>query len=199
MATNFDIPKTPQQAIDHQKLLLRSVGLQNLKTLIYKPGMHNAPDQDKELYKSQLGTGVFSNLEIKGQSYLYKQQTYSFEDIRVDTVLFRVNMQKNIVVTPIQGSNGTVKQYISDKDYLVSINGIITGTNGVYPIDGVNNLISICKAPIALQISSWFLQLFDIYNLVIDNFEFPQSEGSQSYQVFTLNCVSDQPIEIKLK
>jgi hypothetical protein len=197
MASFFDVPQNPQQALDMQKLLIRSVGRQNVKTIVYN--IPEAPEKDKELYKSQIGTNVFSNLEIKGQSYLYKQETFSFEDIRVDTVLFRVDMQKNIIATPIQGRNGTVKQYISDKDYLVSISGIITGLNGIYPIDGVTNLLKILKAPIALQINSWYLQLFDIYNLVVDSYELNQEEGGQSYQIFRMNCVSDQPVEIKLK
>jgi hypothetical protein len=199
MATNFDIPQTPQQVQDYQKILIRSVGLQNAKTLLYKPGMPDYPGKDPELYKSQLGTNVMSNLEIKGQSYRYKQQTYSFEDIRIDTVLFRVEQQKNIVQTPIQGRNGTVKQYISDKDYLVTINGIITGLNGIFPIDGFVNLLKVIKAPIAIHVNSWFLQHFDIYNLVVESYQINQNEGGQSYQIFQLICLSDEPVEIKLK
>ena len=107
MATNYDIPVTPEQAVNTNRLIIRTFGLQTLKTKLYN--IPQSPEKDKELYKSQLGTPVFSNLELKGGSYTYKGQNYVFPDIKVDTVLFTVAMQKNIIVTPIQGGDGTVK------------------------------------------------------------------------------------------
>lgn len=199
MATNFDIPKTPRQAADFSKLIIRDFGLQALKTELYRPGMPAEIEKDKELYKSKLGTPVFSNLEIKGREYTFKGQTYSFDDLQFDTVLFSIVQQKNIIATSVQGRNGTVKQYISDKDYLVTIQGILTSDNGVFPKDQLTQLYQVLKAPIAIEINSWYLSIFEIYNLVIDNYNIPQVEGGYSNQPFTLNCVSDLPVELKIR
>lgn len=197
MATNYDIPVTPEQAVNTNKLIIRTFGLQTLKTKLYN--IPQSPEIDKELYKSQLGTPVFSNLELKGGNYTYKGKMYSFPDIKIDTVLFTVAMQKNIIVTPIQGGDGTVKEYISDKDYLITVRGVLTGGNQIFPRDAWRDLIEVVKAKAPIQVNSWYLNDLDIFNLVITDYEFPQDMGTNSQQPFIFSALSDVPIELKLR
>lgn len=148
--------------------------------------------RDNPIKSSQLGTPVYSNLQIQGGSYLdIYGNLINYNGVEVDTVLFTINQSRNIVKTPIQGLDGTVKEYISDGDYIINIRGIITGKNGVYPVGQVNYLIECLKAKAALSVQSDYLQSLGIMNIVIESYSLPQEMGSQSQQVFELNCLSD--------
>lgn len=217
MATIFDIPEGDDQIKDTGRMLIRSFGLQLLKTQIYKPGIASAErnaqakskdstfefpqDQgrDEPIGQSYLGTPVFSNLLIESGNYYDENGILTtYPSIRIDTCLFTVGMQKVIVSTPVQGRNGSVKQYISDKDYFVNIKGLICGTNGKFPKEDFHNLLRVLKANAALSVKSWFLNDFSIFNLVIDNYEIQQEMGRYSTVPFNINCISDQPIEFEL-
>jgi hypothetical protein len=189
--------------------ILQNFALANLKTQIYKPGVNDVvakaaiyedtgiirPQNDKYVIrKSKLGTAIFSDLYF--ETITYKDFTYSHSPI--DTALFQINQEKIIQKTVIQGRSGSVKEYIADGDFIINIKGIITGDNGVYPQEEVSNLIKMLKLPIALKVNSQLLSLFDIFSVVVESYNFPQTEGSQSQQLFEINCVSDNPVELKI-
>ena len=154
-----------------------------------------------ELYKSKLGTAVFSVLSISKAEYLDPQNTEKTvrarglgdesesNPLRVDTVLFHVNQTKNVITTAIQGRNGTVKEFISDGDYSISIRGVLTGNNGEYQL---------LKAPIALDVNSWFLAQFGIFQMVVTDYSFPQNEAMLNTQAFEITAISELPVELML-
>lgn len=155
--------------------------------------------QDKELYKSELGTPVFADLTFKGSSYTDQNgKSVSFNDMTLVTVLMVVTQPKNIVKTIISGRNGSVKEYISDGDYEVSINGILNGPNGSIPSDQVRALKDILDAPIAIEVVCDYLQNLDIHNIVVQEYSFDQEPGGYSKQGFSINCLSDVPIELQI-
>lgn len=156
-------------------------------------------NQDNPLYFSQLGTPVFTDLQFTGNSYddnFGVKKT--FDTIKFDMILVTVSQSKNIITTAIQGRDGTVKEYIGMGDYSVTINGIITGSNGHYPLKEVRDLKNMLDAPIAIDIASWYLQNLDIHSLVIQDYELPQEQGGYSYQAFSINAISDTPQEIQI-
>ena len=129
---------------------------------------------------------------IQGGKYRDEEgREVTFDSIRLDTVLLTISQSKNIVTTQIQGRNGTVKEYIGMGDYNISIQGIITGTNGVYPIDAVSNLKKILVASVPLAVNSWYLQNLDIDSVVVNDFTLNQVAGGYSYQPFVITCLSD--------
>jgi hypothetical protein len=154
------------------------------------------PDEFQRV--SVFGTPVFSNLEIEPFNYeTLEGETIEIKTgVRIDTVLFTVTQSKNIVKTPVQGRPGTVKEYISDNDYAIDVQGAIVGETNNFPEQDVKEFIEICKAPIAIDFISEFLNLFGITSVVIEEYNFPQREGSRNIQEFTLRCVSDTPIEL---
>src|SRR6185312_7476851 len=88
---------------------------------------------------------VFSNLDISG-----------FQ-VKFPLVLFNVSQKRNIVTTKIQGRNGSIKEYISDEDFEITIKGTIPGENGAFPIKAVTQLMTICKLQQSLKINSAYL------------------------------------------
>lgn len=136
------------------------------------------------------------------ETYNDKTKTYDKAKINgtkitLDTVLVDVAISKNVVKTEIDGQNGTVKEYISDGDYKVSIRGAIVNDKGTnYPFDEFKKLNAIVKAPISVAVTSYFLSLFPIHSLVIESVTFPQKEGYTNTQLFEISCVSDNAIDI---
>lgn len=191
------------------KLDARALGLLGVKALVYPISLNGSgvgapkgvdiPVQQSEVPTrlntgtsdadklSYLGTPVFSDLILKADD----QST----GLQIDTVLFDVSMSKNIVKTSIPGRNGTVKEYVNDGDYSISIRGILV-SSVEYPIDEVNELTVLLKEKKALIAISPFLQLFGIYEIVVESYRIPQIEGFQNMQPFELECVSDVPIEL---
>lgn len=184
--------------------LIRSYNLQNVRVADtrnnpYEGNISQVTQQDKELYKSMLGTPVMADLTFKGERYInHRGQTVTFEDVRLETVLINVSQPKRIIKTEVQGRNGTVKELISQDDSQVTINGIITGSNGHHPADEIIALKNVLNAEIAIEVVSRYLQNLDIYNLVVENWDMVQDPGGYSYQRFTINCISDVPIELQM-
>ena len=137
---------------------------------------------------SYLGTLVFGAIVLKYESLGL--------EVELQTVLSEVSMTKNVVKTAMQGVDGTTKEYIADGDYEVTIRGAVVLDENDYPEDDVKALHQLCLVKDALVVESDFLQLFDIYNLVIESYTFPQQEGFRNMQPFELQCVSDKPIEL---
>ena len=148
-----------------------------------------------------LGTPVYSDILFSKGSYINSQgKTIEYDELRLYDVLMIVSMKKNIVMTPVQGKIGSFKEYISDGDFEVSISGRLTQKDMYkYPRDLMNKLINICKVQDSISVVSRFLQRFSIYNIVIESYDLPQTEGSHTIQEFQLRCISDEPVELILR
>jgi hypothetical protein len=148
----------------------------------------NTGGLDQEV-TSYLGTPVFADLTLKADE--------NDAGLNIQTVLFEVDQQRNIVTTTVQGRNGTVKEYISDGDYAVSLRGLLVDPDPyTYPAQQMQGLMDRLRLPQSLVAVSGFLQLFQIYNLVITGYRFFQIEGFQNVQAFELQCISDTPVEL---
>lgn len=165
----------------------------------YSSKISQAVTIDPELYKSALGTPVLTDLQFIGQTWTDQYGvTRTFKTLTFQAVLITVNQSKNIVLTDIQGRDGTVKEYIGMGDYSITINGIITGPNGHYPKDEVKDLKRMLDANIAVSVVSWYLQNLDVSSIVIKDYEIPQTQGGYSYQNFSVSALSDTPTEIQI-
>lgn len=145
--------------------------------------------------------------EINGKKQTFidvnnlKNGPITLEPVNISTCLITVNNEKNIVKTPIIGRNGTIKTYMNNSDYDITIEAILFAPddpdflgdnyNGVYPYNLVNKLIAICEAPCFISISSDYLNQFYIYNIAIEEYDISQEEGKYSQQKVTIKAVSD--------
>jgi hypothetical protein len=91
-----------------------------------------------------------------------------------------------------------VKEYIGKDDAKITVNGMILGQNGVYPRGVVNSVKAWLDAPVSKGITAWWLDNLGISNIVIEGYQFPQSEGGYSYQMFSFSALSDNPVELKI-
>jgi hypothetical protein len=157
-------------------------------------------EPDAKLYDSILGTPVYADVTLEGGTYTdnITGKAVTFPTLRFDSVILTVDIAARIVKTEIQGRNGTVKEYIGEDDAAVSIQGVIVGHNGHYPALEVSRLNDWRRAPVAKAVTSTFLQNLGIANLVVEDCSLPQIAGGYSYQTFTINCISDLPVELKI-
>ena len=159
----------------------------------------NGVQKDEPIGISELGTPIYSDITFDACSYTDNNgRRIDVDEVNVQTVLITLDQPINIVKTVIQGRDGTVKEYIGKDDMQVTINGIITGKNGVYPLQKVNDLKAWLDAPISKGLTTWWLDNLGISNVVVSSFQFPQTEGGYSYQVFSISAISDTPVELKI-
>jgi len=201
--------------------LVRAFNLQNVRV----PDARNNPYNqdtvsnkfllpDEKLYTSALGTPVFADVTLWGNLPVPKEYTpnmvagkytdnitgkeVTFPVLKYDAVILTVNFVSRIIKTEIQGRDGTVKEYIGQDDAKITIQGIICGWNGHYPAFEVAQLNEWRKAPVAKNVTSTFLQNLGIDSLVVESCDLPQIAGGYSYQTFTIQCISDSPVELKI-
>lgn len=185
--------------------LVRTFNVTNVRPLAdrdnpYEGVIDQSDFRDKSLYKSALGTPVVIDLLFKSVTYtdFNKNRQVTTDEVRLQTVLCTVSRPSIIVKTQIQGRSGTVKEYISKDDYVITINGIISGKNGQYPETEALALQRIADAPVAIPVVSRFLNALEIFNIVVEDYSMPQTAGGISKQEFTINSISDDPLELQI-
>ena len=192
------------------KFIISAFGLGLLKPKFYKTYVNDKEEQARtdgnfDTSLNEFGLPVFDKLVLDSISYEYEEKqngayvkkTVQRAGIEFATVLIDVSQSKNIVSTPVSGRNGTVKEYISDGDYMVNIKGVLVGQGvNVEPADEINNLIAFCKAPVSIPVASDRLSYFGISSIVVKEYNFSQLEGQKNVVPFELICLSDTPFEI---
>lgn len=214
-------------------IVVPGIGVRLIKTVAFLKGQGIPKGAEKEFEVidplqeeadaiSYLGTPILDPFTFKGGSFfevndINATNPIPFPDDKgaaglgliIPNMIIEVNQTKNIITTPIQGRDGTVKEFISRGDYLISLSGIITGKmdeetgevrdiGNVYPEDDVNKLITICEVPDSLNVTSTFLGMFlkEDSNVVITDYNIPQQPGVRNFQTFTINMLSDTPINL---
>lgn len=156
-------------------------------------------DADYNLLGNSLGNPVYTNLTFLAGTYTDKNgNEINYPRLDFESVILTVSLPRLLVLTEIQGSDGRVKEYIGEDDAVITINGIIPGLNGHYPINEVCQLKEVIKAPVAIEVVSPFLNNLDIHNIVFQERDLPQIQGQYSMQAFTLNALSDTPRELRI-
>lgn len=142
--------------------------------------------------------------EIQGKEWLtslrIEAQGKAFEFAEC---VISINQEKNIVTTALQGRNGTIKEYVSDGDYHITIDAGISNYKEEnadidYPLEAVKALKEVLELPQELAVQSDFLDAFKIETIVIKSFSLNQ-ETHSNRQSINIQALSDKPYEIKLK
>lgn len=185
----IDFPTTPfglQNAIILDKIDI----YKNIKQPNYVP--------DEPLKRSELlGTPVFSDLTLKGAFYTDNDgNRIQFDDVYFDTVIITISQEKRIISTDIQGRDSSINEYIGLSDYQVTVNCVLPFNNGVYDRTVVGSLKQLLIAPISIKCVSWFLQIWDIDEVIIKGYDIPQIMGQYSQQPITLNARSNKSLEL---
>jgi len=163
--------------------------------------VQNIDTTTQEVDKYSLGTAVYSNLVFEEGNYDDLDGNtinYASGGLIFNSAVFIVNVQKNIVKTQVLDRAGTVKEHITQGDYSVSCNCELTGEDGQRPDDLLREIRRILEVPQALTVTSVYLQLFGIEQIVIESSDVAQRKGSRNIIDFNFTASSDIPLEIEL-
>lgn len=189
--------------MDNLKALLKNVFLPpSVKVTDYQPQQGVVFPKQTISTSNRLDTGALDGVVM---GYLGKpvfcdmvlRKHSDGKGIQLLAVLADITQEKNIVTTVVQGRDGSVKEYISDGDFQVSIRGALIGqTNTAFPQAEVRALMNLLNAKEAINVVSDYFRLFSIYDIVVTGYKFAQKEGFQNIQLFEISAVSDTPIEL---
>jgi hypothetical protein len=146
-----------------------------------------------------LGLPIMSYFEFIAGAYTPAQggEPVQYDGVKLTNVLVTITQTKNIVTTAINGRNGTVKEYVSDGDYVISLTGSVVSPDNIYPTAAVRALRELMSVPASLEFSCPFLEQFDITNVVVTDFDFSETAGTRNMQAFTISLLSDEIIELE--
>ena len=139
----------------------------------------------------------------------YEGERYS---LLFQEVIISVTQERNIVTTPLQGRDGTIKEYISNGDYGITLDIALTDYEGEpseqadeefllpkqdYPLNQLETLRKLLTTPEAVEVESDFLYAFGIKSAVVTSFSL-QQETHSNRQSVQIQMLSDEPYEIKV-
>lgn len=105
-----------------------------------------------------------------------------------------VTKQHTLVKTPLQGVDGTVKEFIQASDYTVTVSGdLIMANPKAFPLEPLNLLNKILSKAESLQVASVYLESgFGITELVFERANFNQSNLKHfNVMPFSIDFISD--------
>jgi hypothetical protein len=163
-----------------------------------KPLEANGEDIELSSREEWIGKATLTSLAIRSGGV----------EVTLPECIITVLQERNIVMTALQGRDGTIKEYISEGDYQIEVSAAILpyadgavddGFKNVddrYPVSELQDFISLLKEKKELEVHSDFLTLFGVYSAVVKSYSFAQ-ETHSNRQAFTLTLLSNEPYEIK--
>ena len=155
-------------------------------------GQEGNPNFNKEKY---FGTVIQDKVTFRGIDETVKlPESPKHLKFTFHECLFTINLPKNIVTTAMQGRDGTIKEYVANDDYQITLEAGIDSYLGneqtdkrfEYPAEQLQELIQILQLPSELAVESDFLNLFKIYSVVVTQFNLTQ-ERIQTGNLFKYN------------
>lgn len=138
-----------------------------------------------------------------------------FNTATLDTVLFKkdgkeiyhliaspiisVNRPKHIIKSRVRRRAGTVKELISLGDFVGTIKGVLTNQESADPPYGQMADLQFLNDSIKeWEVESDLFTELGIYNIVIEDIQFPASPGIGNSQPYIITFISDEPITLNI-
>ncbi len=124
------------------------------------------------------------------------------DTLTINDAVVSISREKRIVRTALTGLDGTIKEYICNGDYEITIAVGIVAVDASgqivdeYPAEGVARVREFLQENKSLAVASEFLKIFDIGRMVITRFSLSQ-ETASNRQTLEIRALSDVDYEIK--
>ncbi|MCK8520233.1 DUF6046 domain-containing protein [Aquimarina sp. D1M17] len=143
------------------------------------------------------GSELGINRDFFGNNEFVTELAGAAFGFRLDGVSISVSRSKNIVTTAIQGRDYTVKEFISNGDHSITVNGVLATSGRGYPTARVVQLRKILEAEQTLKVTNPIFRKMGVFEIVVTNYEFPSNQGMKNIQPFSFSALSEVPLEIK--
>ena len=171
-------------------------GLRALKGQLYQ-----VPNQpfDEPIGTSPLGTPVYDDVSFPAGQYVNLfGDVIAFGEVRLQNVLIVANRAKRVIKTPVQGRDGTIKEYISAGDYVITVTGQLNSESNTFPELELENLNALMGANASLSVVSSFLNDgLNVGHIVIESDTYRQVRGSRNSIDISFQAVSDVSIDLE--
>ena len=154
----------------------------------------------RQMSPEELQTFVKTNARITNQIFPFsikKESETDWWELPIEPVI-SIKGSNNIVTRNIAKSKGrgTVKEYWSQNDYEITVNGIFFSEDfNAYPEADVLRLKELFNAKEALEVKCDLLRIWDIFKIVVTDWDIPFTKGT-SVQAWSFNALSDDPVEL---
>lgn len=166
---------------------------------------------DDEDGRSWMGTPLFSTMFIERpetSEYVYNEETGEYtlsplvlasnktigdkQGVFIEGCILEIYELNNVVTTQIDGLNGSVDEFISNGDSMVTIRGFFASREpNTQPRTDTEILRTYCRAGVSLNVTSSYLNsTFGINQLVILSHRYFQQEGMRNVQYFEIQAKS---------
>ena len=209
MSVQFNIPNPGQKV--NLRTLAKGFGLPLVQRAILAPVFLEPKDEaDTSLFGTPLYDTLFitrpeyttfdfnpeTNKYVETPNVLGSNVDYGGElgqGIFIDGAIIEVSHNNNIVETEVINYTGPINEYVGGAGYQITIKGFIaTRHPDLYPSSAVRVLNSYANAPVALKVTSSFLNdIFGISEIIVKSTSMSQQQGLRNVQFFQWNCVSD--------
>ena len=106
-----------------------------------------------------------------------------------------------IVMTPIDGNDGTFKEHYSNGDMQITIRGICVDEDkpDSYPEEQVRAIRNLVEKRTHIRIVNRLAALWNVEHLAIVSHSFPAFPGEIGMQKYELRCVSDKEFQLRVR
>ena len=154
----------------------------------------------RQMSPEELQTFVKTNARITNQIFPFsikKESESTWWELPLEPVI-SIKGSNNIVTRNVSKSKGrgTVKEYWSQNDFEITVNGIFMSEDwNTYPEADVLRLKELFNAKEGLEVKCDILRIFDIFKVVITDWDIPFTKGA-NVQAWSFNALSDDPTEL---
>lgn len=171
-----------------------------VKSAIYDNILYSLPHQDGE---NLLSTGTISSHSASDYRYpvtnniIFESNDKSIK-VELSDVKIDVTTENNIIKTPVTKRRGTVKEFISARDVVISITGsIFKDSQYEFPIELLREFIKIFSIEDNISVSNVLINSYDVYKVVVESHTIPQTSNKYINACnFILKLISDEDINL---
>lgn len=181
------------------KLIINGVASHFLKRLVRT---HDLPDRPERDNLTKSGGGVIPADDYSGSFYetdISLGTTEAANDITLIAATCSVTKTYNVVVTPVTGRHGSVKESVGSKDYKVKIDADLVSDTDQYPDDAVETVVRLMSSDTSLYVDSDYLRLFDITRLAPTELNIEEQQTYSNRQHIQMTFASDEEYEVEVK
>ncbi len=129
------------------------------------------------------------------QPVFFEHQEQGEEDLFLQSAVINLSRAKNIIQTVVQGRDSSIKEFINNGDWIISVNGIFCDKGWNYPIEKVQEFNRWMEKNKNLQVTNEILNGLGIYELVILDYTLSKTPHINC-QPYSFNAVSDSPLPL---
>ncbi len=171
----------------------------------YQNALKTASVEVKGYNDIQLYEDVDSLGQVKGSFFglpiyqpLVLESVEGLEDLLFDSAFVEISRQRNIVVTNVQGRDTSVKEFINNGDFTISVSGIIAQKKMGYPKDQVKLFHQYMSYKGSISVVHEVLKMLGIDEIVITDYSLPAGSFVNA-QEYSFNALSEVPAMLRLE